>query len=55
MGSAASFLPWELFSAADTLTYVDLPLLTHYGCVTMRLMESVRVEHFDQSPPPVQS
>jgi hypothetical protein len=25
---------WERFSAADTLIYVDLPLLTHYRWVT---------------------
>ena len=26
---------WERFSAADTLIYVDLPLLTHYRWVTL--------------------
>ena len=27
---------WERFAAADTLVYVDLPILTHYWGVTMR-------------------
>ena len=34
-GGAAS--AWERFAAADTLVYVDLPLLTHYRWVTKRL------------------
>jgi adenylate kinase family enzyme len=29
---------WERFAAADTLVYVDLPLLTHYRWVTKRLV-----------------
>jgi adenylate kinase family enzyme len=29
-------LAWERFAAADTLVYVDLPLLTHYWGVTKR-------------------
>jgi hypothetical protein len=29
---------WERFAAADTLVYVDLPLLTHYRWVTKRLI-----------------
>src|SRR5262252_3499837 len=33
-GSVAS--AWERFSAADTLVYIDLPLLTHYWGVTKR-------------------
>ena len=28
---------WERFAVADTLIYVDLPLLTHYLWVTKRL------------------
>jgi len=28
---------WERFAAADTLVYIDLPLLTHYWWVTKRL------------------
>jgi adenylate kinase family enzyme len=30
-------LAWERFAAADTLVYVDLPILTHYWGVTTRL------------------
>src|SRR5262249_42838078 len=30
---------WERFSAADTLVYVDLPLTTHVGWVTKRLIK----------------
>jgi hypothetical protein len=33
-GSVAS--SWERFSAADTLVYIDLPILTHYWWVTKR-------------------
>jgi adenylate kinase family enzyme len=29
---------WERFAAADTLIYIDLPLLTHYWWVTKRLI-----------------
>ena len=29
-------LAWERFAAADTLVYIDLPLLTHYWGVTTR-------------------
>src|SRR5215470_6901479 len=36
-GSAA--LAWERFAAADTLVYVDLPLLIHYSWVTKRLIK----------------
>lgn len=32
---------WERFSAADTLVYVDLPLLTHYMWVTKRLAKGL--------------
>ena len=34
---------WERFSAADTLIYVDLPLLIHYGWVTKRLIKGLFV------------
>jgi adenylate kinase family enzyme len=32
---------WERFSAADTLIYVDLPLLTHCRWVTKRLIKGL--------------
>lgn len=32
---------WERFSAADTLVYIDLPLLTHCGWVTKRLVRGL--------------
>ena len=32
---------WERFSAADTLVYVDLPLLTHFSWVTKRLVKGL--------------
>ncbi len=38
-GSVAS--AWERFAAADTLIHVDLPLLTHYGWVTKRLIRGL--------------
>jgi adenylate kinase family enzyme len=34
---------WERFSAADTLVFVDLPLLTHYRWVTKRLAKALFV------------
>jgi adenylate kinase family enzyme len=34
---------WERFSVADTLIYVDLPLLTHYTWVTKRLVKGLVV------------
>jgi adenylate kinase family enzyme len=34
---------WERFSAADTLIYIDLPLLTHYWWVTKRLIKGLFV------------
>ena len=40
-GSIAS--AWERFSAADTLIYVDLPVLTHYRWVTKRLFQGLFV------------
>ena len=32
---------WERFAAADTLIYVDLPLLTHYRWVTKRFIKGL--------------
>ena len=32
---------WERFSAADTLVYIDLPLLTHFRWVTKRLVKGL--------------
>lgn len=32
---------WERFSRADTLVYVDLPLVTHYWRVTKRLIKGL--------------
>ena len=34
---------WERFAAADTLIYIDLPLLTHFRWVTKRLMKGLFV------------
>ena len=34
---------WERFAAADTLVYIDLPLLTHYRWVTKRLVQGIFV------------
>ncbi|MGB1563187.1 MAG: adenylate kinase [Sinimarinibacterium flocculans] len=34
---------WERFGAADTLIYVDLPLLTHYAWVTKRFVKGLVV------------
>jgi len=34
-GSVA--MAWQRFAAADTLVYIDLPLMTHYWWVTRRL------------------
>jgi adenylate kinase family enzyme len=36
-GSVAS--AWERFAKADTLVYIDLPLLTHHWWVTKRLLK----------------
>ena len=38
-GSVA--LAWERFAAADTLVYVDLPLITHHWFVTKRLIKGL--------------
>ena len=32
---------WERFDAADTLVYVDLPVVTHYWWVTKRLVKGL--------------
>jgi adenylate kinase family enzyme len=40
-GCAAS--AWERFSKADTLVYIDLPLVTHHWWVTKRLIEGLWV------------
>jgi adenylate kinase family enzyme len=32
---------WERFAAADTLVYIDLPLVTHYRWVTKRLVKGL--------------
>ena len=40
-GTVAS--AWERFAAADTLVYVDLPLVTHYAWVTKRLLKGLFV------------
>src|SRR5260370_30186557 len=32
---------WEWFDAADTLVYIDLPLLTHYRWITKRLVKGL--------------
>ena len=34
---------WERFSAADTLVYIDLPLLTHFRWVTKRFAKGLFV------------
>jgi adenylate kinase family enzyme len=34
---------WERFAAADTLVYIDLPVLTHYWWVTKRLFQGLFV------------
>jgi adenylate kinase family enzyme len=38
-GSVAS--AWERFAAADTLVYIDLPVLTHYRWVTKRFLKGL--------------
>ncbi len=41
-GTVAS--AWERFSKADTLVYVDLPLITHHWWVTKRLIKGLFVK-----------
>ena len=38
-GSVAS--AWDRFAVADTLVYIDLPLMTHYRWVTARLVQGL--------------
>ena len=40
-GTVAS--AWERFAAADTLVYLDLPLITHHWFVTKRLLKGLFV------------
>ena len=40
-GAGGVALLWERFAAADTLVYVDLPLLIHYTWVTKRLIKGL--------------
>ena len=40
-GAGGVALLWERFAAADTLVYVDLPLLLHYAWVTKRLIKGL--------------
>jgi adenylate kinase family enzyme len=40
-GFGGAAVAWERFAAADTLIYVDLPLLTHYIWVTKRLIKGL--------------
>jgi len=37
-GFGSVSLAWQRFAAADTLVYIDLPLMTHYRWVTNRLV-----------------
>ncbi len=50
-GDAAS--AWQRFAAADTLIYIDLPLLTHYWWVTKRLLKApfARAEGWPENSP----
>ncbi len=40
-GFGGAACAWERFAAADTLIYVDLPLLTHYRWVTKRFVRGL--------------
>ncbi len=44
---------WERFAAADTLVYVDLPVLLHYAWVTKRLIKGsfVKPEGWPEDSP----
>jgi adenylate kinase family enzyme len=44
---------WERFSRADTLTYIDLPLVTHHWRVTKRLIKTpfVSAEGWPENSP----
>ena len=43
-GFGSTATAWERFAAADTLVYVDLPLVRHYWWVTKRLIMSPLVK-----------
>jgi adenylate kinase family enzyme len=43
-GFGSTALSWERFAAADTLVYVDLPLLIHYFWVTKRFIKGIFVD-----------
>jgi adenylate kinase family enzyme len=40
-GFGSADLSWERFAVADTLVYVDLPLLVHFAWVTKRLIKGL--------------
>jgi hypothetical protein len=40
-GFGSETLSWERFARADTLVYVDLPVLLHYAWVTKRLIKGL--------------
>lgn len=40
-GFGSEALSWKRFALADTLVYVDLPLLRHYAWVTRRLIKGL--------------
>jgi adenylate kinase family enzyme len=40
-GYDSAALAWQRFDAADTLVYLDLPVLTHYRWVTKRLIKGL--------------
>ena len=40
-GFGGAAIAWERFAAADTLIYVDLPLLVHYAWVTKRFIKGM--------------
>jgi hypothetical protein len=40
-GFGSTALVWERCAAADTLIYIDLPLLTHHRWVTKRLIKGL--------------
>ena len=46
-GSVAS--AWERFAQADTLIYIDLPLITHHWWVTKRLIAGLFVAVYDRA------
>jgi adenylate kinase family enzyme len=46
---------WERFAAADTLVYLDLPLVTHFAWVTKRLLQWRTPEGWPEGSPLVSS